>query len=109
MVTPPIQAACYITTIMKGLSNLKKLFRFFLRSGRKRRCLLAGVAIRLLKLLRDVEFDEMYRYSDMLGKSDSGMVPVSHQKYTEIEEDYTYSEYALSVLITAIDELEFAY
>ena len=88
---------------------MKNLFRFFLRSARKRRCFLAGVVLWLLKLLCDVEYDEMYRNSDMLDKSDSGMIPVSRQKYTEIEEDYTYSEYALSVLIHAIVELEFAY
>jgi len=88
---------------------MKKLFLFFLRSGRKRRCLLAGVVLWLLKLLRDVENDEMYRNSDMLDRADSGMISVSRLKYTEIEEQYTYSEYALSVLDSAIDELEFAY
>ena len=88
---------------------MKKLFRFFLRSARKRRCFLAGVVLWLLKLLRDVEYDEMYRNSDLLDKSDSGMIPVSPLKYTQIEEAYTYSEYALSVLDSAIDELEFAY
>ena len=88
---------------------MKKLFRFFLRSGHKRRCLLAGVALWLLKLLRDVENAEMYRNSDMLDRSDSGMIPLSRLKYAEIEEEYTYSEYALSVLDSAIDELEFAY
>ena len=90
---------------------MKKLFRFFLVSGHgsKRRRMVAGAALWLLRLLRDVENDEMCRNSDMLDRFDSGMESVSHRKYTEVEEACLACENALGFIDCAIVDLEYAY
>jgi len=88
---------------------MRKILYLCLSSGRKRRCLVAGVALWLLRLLRDIECDEMYRNSDLLDSFDSEICKISRRDYNALEEEYASCEYALSVLETAIDDLECAY
>jgi hypothetical protein len=88
---------------------MQKIISFFLASGSKRRCQAAGLIVWLLRLLRDAENDEMRRNSDLLDSFDSDIAGVSRNEYNAIEEEYTSCEYALSVLETAIEDLEFAY
>jgi hypothetical protein len=88
---------------------MQKIIRFFLASDRKRRCLIVGLILWLLRLLRDVEKDDMWRNSDLLDSFDSDITGVSRSEYNAIEEEYTSCEYALSVLESAIEDLEFAY
>jgi len=90
---------------------MKKTLRAFLTSDpdHKRRRLLVDVVLWLLKLLRDVEMDEMYRYSDMLENSDSDMQSVSGSEYLAMEERYSSCECALGFLESAIEDLEFVY
>ena len=87
-----------------------KLFRSILSADRKRRCLAVGLALWLLRLVSDIEKDEMYRYSDMLDELDleSGYVS-RHDYYNAIEEEYSVCECALGFLEAAIEDLEFEY
>jgi len=88
---------------------MPKLFRRFLSANRKRRCLLAGLALWLLKIAREVEESEMCRYSDELDKLslDPGSAP--RHNYAAIEEGWSNCEHALGFLECAIDDLKFAY
>jgi hypothetical protein len=85
---------------------MKKIFRYFLASSRKSRRRAVGAAIWLLRLIRDVESDEMWRNSDLL---DSIVADVSHREYLAVEDDYLDSESSLVFLESAIDDLDFAY
>ena len=86
-----------------------KLFRSILTADRRRRRLAVGLALRLLRLLRDIERDEAYRYSDKLDEFDSGPQYVSRHDYNAVEECYLDCESALGFLESAIDDLEYAY
>jgi len=86
-----------------------KLFRAFLSAKRKRRCLAVGLALCLLRLVCDIEKDEMYRYSDRLDEFDLDFQNTSHRDYIALEEGYSECECALGFLESAIEDLEYAY
>ena len=86
-----------------------KLFRAFLSTDRKRRSLAVGFAIWLLRLVCDIENDEMNRYSDRLDEFDSDSHNVPLCDYNAAEEGYTECESILGFLESAIEDLEFAY
>ena len=86
-----------------------KLFRAILSVHRKRRGLAVRLALRLLRLVRDIEKDEMYRYSDKLDELDLTPENVSRCDYTAIEEKCSDCECTLGFLDSAIEDLEFAY
>ena len=89
---------------------MKKLLRFYLASCRKRRLRAIGMVIWLLRMLHDVEYDEMRSKEDLLeGLDAEGGGPCARRKYSEIEEEYLSCEYAQSFLWSAIDDLECAY
>jgi len=88
---------------------MKKFFRLFLTSDRKRRCLAVGAALWLLRLIRDVEYDEMQRNSDMLDNFDPEDRETSRRDYSVIEERYLSCECAFGVLDSAIEDIEFTY
>ena len=82
------------------------IFSFFLASGSKRRRRSVAMALWLLRLLRDAESDEMWRYSDLLDTIDAD---VSRRVFVAVEDDYLNSESALGYIESAIEDLEFAY
>lgn len=88
---------------------MPNLFRSILSADRRRRSLAVGLALRLLRLVRDVEKDEAYRCSDKL--EELGMVSggVSRRDYSAVEEECSACECALGFLDSAIEDLEFAY
>ena len=86
---------------------MKKILLFLLVKDHKRRPV--DVVIWLLRLLRDVETAEMWRNSDLLDKFDTGGERVSQSEYNAVEERYMYCEYAVSVLESVIEDLEFTY
>jgi len=88
---------------------MPKLFRRILSASRKRRCLLAGFALWLLKIARDVEESEMCRYSDELDKLSLNPGSAPRHKYAAIEDECLNCEHALGFLECAIDDLKFAY
>ena len=88
---------------------MKKLFRSFLAKSRKRRCLALRAALWLLRLLRDVEKDDMWRYSDLLDSFDFEGREVSRREYNAVEDEYISCEYVLGTFESAIEDLEFTY
>jgi len=86
-----------------------KLFRSILSANRNRRRFAVGLALRLLRLIRDIEKDETYRFSDELDEFDSDYQNVSRREYNAIEDDYTECEHTLGFLESAIEDLEYAY
>jgi len=85
------------------------LFQSLFSANRKRRCWLAGLALRLLQLVRDIEEIEMNRYSDKLDGLDSNPESVSRREYATTEEECLNCECALGFLECAIDDVKFAY
>jgi len=79
-----------------------------LSSGRRSRRLAVGMALWLLRQVRDIEKDEMWRCSDMLCSTDPD-AGIPRHRYELIEMECEISEYALAYLDSAIEELEFAY
>jgi len=88
---------------------MQKIFRFFLASSRKRRYVLISVVLWLLRVLRDIEKDEMQRHSDRLDSLDEDIGAFPSREYNTIEEEYLYCEYILGVLDSVIEDIEFAY
>jgi len=86
-----------------------KFFRTILFTDRKRRSLAVRLALRLLRLIHDIEKDEAYYYSDRLDKFDLDSHNISRCDYIAIEEKYSECEYTLGFLESAIEDLEFAY
>jgi len=86
-----------------------KLFRYILSTNRKHRRFAVGFALPLLRLIRDIERDETYRYSDKLDELDLDSENLSMCEYNAIEENYTICEHTLDFLDSAIEDLEFAY
>jgi len=85
------------------------LFRHILSKRRKRRSLVASAALWALRLVRDIENDEMHRHSDLLDKFDSTPEIVCRDKYGAAEDDCLECEFILGFLDSAIDYLESAY
>lgn len=85
---------------------MQKLLRFILSADRKRRALVVGIALWLLRQIRDVEEEDFLYNLDKLDEFD-----LEHDRhgYIAIEEEYLSCEYALAALDSAIDELEYAY
>jgi len=88
---------------------MKILFRSILCAGRRRRCKVVGIALWILRSVRDVESAEVYRYSDVLDRLDSHPKSVSKREYAAIEEEYSNCEHALDVLDCAIEDIDIAY
>ena len=86
-----------------------RLLRIILSTDRKHRRLAVRLALRLLKLVRDVEKVEVYRYSDMLDETGLGSNNASNVDYAAIDEVYSNCEYALDALESAIEDLEYTY
>ena len=75
--------------------------RFLLCNGERLRTL--GIALLLLRLVRDAEYNDMLRYSDMLDKYPDG------KGYLILEDAYLYSTHAVSMLDSAIEDIDYAY
>ena len=88
---------------------MKKFFRLALSSHRKRRCMVLGAALWLLRQLLDVEEIEMRRCSDFLDSLAWGPDSASRRSYTAAEEELYSCEHAYQTLVSAIDDLDFAY
>jgi hypothetical protein len=88
---------------------MQKIFRFFLTSNRNRRCLIVAVILWLLRILRDVEHDEMERNSSILDSLELDFEGSSYREYAAIEDKYLNCEHALDFLESAIEDIKFAY
>ena len=88
---------------------MQKLSRSILCAGRKRRRRAAGIALWLLRQIRDAEKDEMRRYECRLDKLDRDGESVPARKYAALEDECLNCEYALDTLELVIEELELEY
>jgi len=88
---------------------MQKLFHYFLTSRRKRRCIAVSATLWLLRLLRDIEKDELWRNSDLLDSFNSEAYARARREYNAVEEKYLSCEHALAVLESAIEDIDFAY
>lgn len=86
-----------------------KLFRSILSADRKRRSFAVRIALRLLMIVRDIEKNDLYHYSDKLDEFDLHSHNFSQRDYISIEEKYSDCEFSLGFLESAIEDLEFAY
>ena len=88
---------------------MKMLFRSILSASRKRRRFMAGLALRLLQMIHDIEDVELSRLSDMLDELNVHTGCGSIRDYHAAEDDYLDCETSLEFLSSAIDDLGYAY
>ena len=88
---------------------MHKLLCFILSVNRKRRSLAVRLVLCVLRIIHGIEEDELNRYSDILDEFNSVFDTVSQQSYNEAEDDCINCEFVLGFLISAIEDLEFAY
>ena len=88
---------------------MQKLLKKILAANRERRYTAVSVAIRLLRLIQDIETTELRRCSNKLDELDRAYCDVSRHDYLQAEEDCSNCESALEFLECAITDLEYAY
>lgn len=86
-----------------------KLLKNILAANRERRYRAVSVAIRVLRLIRDIETVELRRCSNKLDELDRAYCDVSKHDYILTEEECSNCENALEFLECAITDLEYAY
>ena len=93
----------------RSVISVLKLFRAILSADRKRRRFAVGLALRMLRLICDIEKDEVYRLSDKLDVFPIESQSISRCDYIAIEEECADCECTLGFLESAIEDLEYAY
>jgi len=88
---------------------MRKLLQTILSSSRKRRSLAVGAALWLLRLVHVAEEDELNRYSDKLEGFCLSPDSVSRRAYCAVEDRCIDCEFALGFLVSAIEDLGYAY
>jgi hypothetical protein len=88
---------------------MKKLVRLLMMSNRKYRRVSIRIAIWMLRILFEIEKDDMWRNSDILDGFDPDDDLVSKHMFNTAEEEYYSSEHALGFLECAIDDLYYTY
>ena len=88
---------------------MQKLFYSMLSVNRKRRWLMVSFTLRLLRIVRSIEEDELNRYTDELEEFNSLFDSISGRSYDAVEADCSECEFVLGYLVSAIEDLEFAY
>jgi hypothetical protein len=88
---------------------MKNLFRSFIAAKRKRRRLALGVALYLLCILRDIEYEEMERHNQILCSFEDDSGADSRCLFLNAEDEWSACEHALGFIDCAIDDLKFAY
>jgi len=87
---------------------MKKLLCPFLSVSRRRR-LAVNFARRLLRLVHDIEENEMNRFSDMLDSFEPNHRNYTSRDYAILEDDYLDAENTVAFLDSAIEDLEYVY
>lgn len=88
---------------------MQMLVHSILSASRKRRCRAVSFALWLLRIIHGIEEDEMNRYSDVLDGFGPVSDNVSRRRYNAVEDVYLECECAVGYLISAIEDLEFAF
>jgi len=88
---------------------MKTLLRSILSASRNRRGLAVGASLWLLRIVRDVEEDEIHRIAHKLRTYDWESESASKESYTVLEEEDTCCDCALGFIECAINDLDYAY
>jgi len=88
---------------------MQKFFQSILSANRKRRNLAVSAALWLLRIVRDIEKGEMYRFEHECNVYDWDSESISTHAFEVLESEYLLCECALGFLESAIEDLEFAY
>jgi hypothetical protein len=88
---------------------MKKLVRTILSAKRKHRGIAVGASLRLLRIVRDIEEEEIHRIAREMRAYDWESDSSSPDDYEALEEEDTRCEGALGFIECAIDDLDYAY
>jgi len=86
---------------------MQKLFRSALSANRKRRGRAVSVALWLLRIVRDIEKEEMYRLGRECNVYDWDSESDSTHVYENSEDEWSLCECALGFVDCAVNDLEF--
>jgi len=93
--------------LTKGFTLMQKLLLSFLSVSR-RRYLALNIARRILRIVHDIEENEMNRFSDLLDGFDPNCRNHTSHEYGILEDDYLDAENTVAFLDSAIEDLEYA-
>lgn|GEM_PF-2816302 len=88
---------------------MKKLFHSILSAKRKYRGTVVGASLWFLRIVRDVEEEEIHRIAREMRAYDWGPGCSSPHGYKALEEEDTRCDCALGFIECAIDDLDYAY
>jgi len=88
---------------------MKKLFHSILSAKRKYRGIVVGASLWLLRIVRNVEEEEIHRVAREMRAFDWGSDSSSPDCYEALEEEDSRCDCALGFIECAIDDLDFAY
>jgi len=88
---------------------MQKLFHSILSAKRKYRGIVVGVSLWLLRIVRNIEEEEIYRVAREMRAFDWESDSSSMDDYEALEEEDTRCDCALGFIECAIDDLDFAY
>ena len=87
---------------------MKTLVRSFLNANRKRRGAAVGSALWLLRIVRDIEEEEIHRVEHEMGAFDWESESAS-DRYEALEVEDMRCDCALGFIECALDDLDYAY
>jgi len=93
----------------RGGLSVKTLFRAILSASRKRRGAAVGASLWLLRVVRDIEEEEIHRVAREMRAYDWESDSSSPDGYEALEEEDTRCDCALGFIECAIDDLDYAY
>jgi len=85
---------------------MKTLLRAILYANRKRRGVAVSAALWVLRIVRDVEKDEMYRFEHECNIYNWDSERASRRAYESPEDEYSLCECALGFIDCAVKDLE---
>jgi hypothetical protein len=88
---------------------MQKLFHSILSAKRKHRGIVVRASLWLLRIVRDVEEEEMHRIAREMRAFDWESDSSSPDDYEALEEEDTRCDCALGFIECALDDLDFAY
>ena len=88
---------------------MRKLFKSILSAKRKYRGIVVGSSLWLLRIVRDVEEEEIHRVAREMRAYDWESESAPDGGYEALEEEDTRCDCALGFIECAIDDLDFAY
>ena len=88
---------------------MKKLIKSFLSAKRKYRGIVVGISLWVLRIVRDIEEDEIRRVACEMRAYDRESDSSSEDGYATLEDEDARCDCALGFIECAIDDLDYAY